>query len=150
MDSISILAEIKQKSADLPRYVEIADEMIDLWGLEGTTPIDVQIEGGNSDRRSLKRWGKGRPIWFFELPATLCKREKLETGDMVEFTISLADNSVADEIQAILENNLEAQIKWDTMTASLRRMINENVLEGKRPETRERRARKFLGGGSVG
>ena len=146
MESISLLAEIKQKAAELPRYVEVPDALVAPWNLDATTPIELRIEGGKPVRRTLKKWGKGRPVWFFELTKPMCKKGNIETGDMVEFSLTLADDSTAAEIEAILKTNLEAQIKWDTMTPSMRRMINENVLEGKRADTRQRRARKFLGG----
>ena len=132
MSKISLLAEIKRKSADLPRYVEVAEEILEPWNLEGTTPIELQIEGGEPVRRSLKRWGKGRPVWFFELTNPICKKAGVDTGDTVEFTLALADNSIAAEIEAILKTNLQAQLNWDEMSASKRRMFNEIVLEGKK------------------
>ncbi len=145
MSQISILAEIKRKAAELPRYIEVMEESIEHWNLEATTPIEIQIEGAEPVRRNLKRWGKGRPVWFFELTNPMCKKAGVDTGDTVEFTLALADNSIAAEIEAILKTNLQAQINWDEMSDSKRRMFNEIVLEGKKAETRERRARKALG-----
>ena len=145
MSKVSILAEIKRKSAELPRYVEVTAETIAHWHLEGTTPIEIQIEGGEAIRRNLKQWGKGRPVWFFELTNPMCKKAKIDTGDTIEFTLTLADNSIAAEIEQILKTNLDAQVKWDEATPSQQRMINEHVLGAKQPATRERRARKALG-----
>ncbi|MEM8862698.1 MAG: YdeI/OmpD-associated family protein [Chloroflexota bacterium] len=143
--SIMILAEIKQKMATLPRYVEVDEEKLATWGLEGTTPIEVKIEGHQPVLRNIKRWGKKRPVWFFELTAAMCKHAKIDTGDTIEFTLTKIKDEIAAEIQTILETNLAAQDKWDKTTPSQRRMINDHVLGAKQAATRLRRARKVFG-----
>ena len=144
-DSIKILAEIKRKAAELPRFVEIDESMLANWALEGTSPILVQIEDSESFRRSIKPWGKGRLVWFFDLTESMCKKTNVDTGDTIEFTLTKIENTLAAEIEEIIATNLEAQIKWDEMPAGRRRMINEHVISGKQAATRVRRAKKMFG-----
>ncbi|MEM9773800.1 MAG: hypothetical protein AAF902_04415, partial [Chloroflexota bacterium] len=130
-NSIRILAEIKRKAVQLPRFVEVDASAIVAWQLEGTSPIMVQIEGNEPVRRNIKPWGKDRSVWFFELTELMSKKTNVDTGDTVEFTLTKLEDTLAAEIEEIITTFLEAQIKWDEMTISQRRVLNEHILSGK-------------------
>lgn len=133
---------IERKAESLPRYAVVPAKLVSAWGLEGTTVVEVELNGQAMGRRSLKPWGRGR--WFLDLPEKLCRRAGVDTGDEIVLRLRRADECLPGEIASLIANDPRAKRNWEALTGSRRRMLREHVLEAKRPATRERRVRKAL------
>lgn len=143
-DTISYHAQLMQKNADLPRYVEIPASHLELWEIKGTTPIEVQINGKDIGRRNLKHWGSGRDTWFFEVTQQTCKNLGIKVGDHISITLKLADTNLPQELAEILDVSPEANTRWDSMSSSKQRMLADYVRSAKQVDTKIRRAKKAL------
>ena len=141
---IELPAEIERKDKALPRFATFPLESVAAWALSGTTSVEVAINGTAVGRRNLKKWGKGRDVWFVDLPDRLCAQAGVETGDQAQITLRLAADDTPAELQALIKKNVKARAAWEQRTPSEQRMLRDHILEAKRPETRERRARKAL------
>lgn len=138
-------ATVLRKDPSLPRYVVLPNGAVDSWELTGTTVIEVSADGVALGRRSLKRWSPGADAWFFELTEDHCRRAGIDTGDTVRFELGRADETPPPEITGLLESDPAARARWNGLTAAARRSLSEHVRAGRRPTTRQRRARKGLG-----
>jgi antitoxin component of MazEF toxin-antitoxin module len=125
------------------RLVTIPLEKIAPWKLTETTVVEGEINGTPLGRRSLKRWDD-RNCWWIDLPAAICKKAKLETGDDVELTIRLASEDSPEELTHLLKTNRVAKANWEKLTTAQQRMLREEIWAGKSTETRARRAGKVL------
>lgn len=126
----------------MPRYVVVPAAKVTRWKLAGTSVVEGTLNAIPLGRRSLKRWDAQR--WFVELRSDWCRHAGIATGDRVDLVLELASSELPDEIVKVLSESAAARRCWEAMTASQRRILRENVLAAKRPETRERRARKAL------
>ena len=79
-DPLRFEAAVERKAETLPRYVVVPAEVVEPWGLDGTTPVDVTLGDSPIGRRSLKRWGGGRKVWFFDLTEKQCAPAGGATG----------------------------------------------------------------------
>ena len=140
---ISVVTKVIRHNPQLSRLVTIPLDAIQPWKLTGTTTIEGTINGTELGRRSLKRWDE-RDCWWIDLPEPLCKKARLETGDEVELTIRLASEDLPEELKELLKSNATARANWEKLTPPQQRMLREDVFTAKTPETRRRRAEKFL------
>ena len=134
-----------RKAEPLPRYVVVPAEVVEPWGLDGTTPVDVTLGDSPIGRRSLKRWGGGRKVWFFDLTEKQCATAGVDTGDVVRVQLERASDEPPAEVLELLERDPRARGAWQALTAARRRMLCEQVREARAPATRDRRARRGLG-----
>jgi hypothetical protein len=145
-DSIQITTSVSRKSPSLPRFVEVPAYSVAPWDVSGTTPVEVSLNGVDIGRRNLKSWGHGRDCWFFELPATSCRKAGVDTGDDVAVRLTLATTELPSELSSLIKTNSDAMRRWEAMTASQQRMLADRVREAKQAATRERRAKGGLCG----
>ena len=133
---------VERKAASLPRYVVIPAKVLAPWGLAGTTVVEGEMNGTATGRRSLKRWDERG--WFLDLPEKLCAAAGVDTGDEVTLCLRSGDDTLPEELVSLIANDPRAKQSWEVLTHSQRRMLREQVLNAKRPATRERRARRAL------
>ena len=136
---------VERKADTLPRYVVVPAELVEPWKLESTTPVEVTLSETPIGRRSLKRWGRGRDVWFFDLTEKQCASAGVDTGDLVRVELKRASDEPPAEVIELLENDPRARAAWDALTKARRRMLCDQVREAKAPATRTRRARRGLG-----
>ena len=141
--AVRVRTEVERKDPSLPRFVVVPAARVAAWKLQETTVVEVALEGVPLGRRSLKRWGSDRDVWFLDLTEAHCRRAGVDTGDRVEVEIRMADTALPEELRTILASDSDARAAWDGMTASARRRFAEHVRAGKAPETRRRRAAKI-------
>ncbi|MFT4011959.1 MAG: hypothetical protein QM682_00910 [Paracoccus sp. (in: a-proteobacteria)] len=82
---ISFLARILRKEEFLPRYVVVRSEY--MRGRTVTFPADVRLNDTGPFRRSIRPWGKGSDVFFFNLTAPQCSKAGLGTNDECVVTI---------------------------------------------------------------
>lgn len=140
--TLTCSVQIERHDPGLPRYVVVPSSVVRPWRLEGTTVVEGTLDGTDLGRRTMKRWDEER--WFLDLPERLCRRAGVDTGDEVELVIRRASTELPAELESLLAGSLRARERWRELSASRRRMVREHVLAAKRPETRQRRARKAL------
>lgn len=141
--AIRLESTVERKDPALPRYVVVPEDALAQWALDGTTMVEVEVNGTSLGRRSLKRWSE-RGGWFFDLTEIHAERASVEVGDRVVIEIARASTELPDELRALLDDDAEARRRWESLTASRRRMLAEHVRSAKRAETRARRAAAAL------
>lgn len=141
--TVRTTAAVERKDPSLPRFVVVADDDVSAWALDGTTVVEVTLNGTDLGRRTLKRWPE-RNGWFFDLPEAHCQHAGVDTGDAVRAELTRADTSPPEELRQVIASDDEAAERWEKMSPARRRQIAEHVRSAKRPETRRRRARKAL------
>jgi hypothetical protein len=114
------------------------------WNLEGTTPVEVVIDGTNVGRRNLKHWGKGRDCWFIDLTDPICRQANVDTGSLIRLELKRTSQALPVEISELLTSSKEARRAWEARTPGRRRMLVDYVLSAKHGATRARRAAKAL------
>lgn len=144
MKEIKIQSTVIRHMPQFSRLVTIPLKAVSAWKLDGTTIVEGTINGTELGRRSLKRWDD-RNCWWIDLPEPLCKRAKIDTGDNVTLKIRLASEELPKELTELLNDVPAAKAKRDKLTAAQQRMLREDILAAKNPETRARRAAKALG-----
>jgi hypothetical protein len=117
---------------------------LESWNLEGTTPVEVVIDGTNVGRRNLKYWGKGRDCWFIDLTYPICKQANVDTGSLIRLQLERTSQDLPVEISELLASSKKARRAWDGRTPGRRRMLVDYVLSAKQAATRARRAAKAL------
>lgn len=73
-------ARILRKRPDLPRYIVVKPEHVE--GRTGSFSALVSLNGSPSFARTIRPWGKGSDVFFFNLTAPQCKKAGLDTGDL--------------------------------------------------------------------
>lgn len=141
---VTLQATIERKDPSLPRFVVVDSSRLKRWNLDGTTPVEVVIDGTTVGRRNLKRWGKGRDCWFMDLTDPICKRANVDTGDRVGLELRMVSHALPVEITELLARNAHAKRAWDGQASGRQRMVAEYVRSARRPDTRARRAAKAL------
>lgn len=142
-----IESTVERKDPSLPRFVVVPDDAVADWRLEGTTMVDVTIDGTDVGRRSLKRW-RERGGWFFDLTQDQAEGADVDVGKRITVELRRASTALPDELRDLLDEDPEACRRWESLTDSRRRMLAEHVRSAKRPETRARRAARALTGDS--
>lgn len=138
-----IESTVERKSPSLPRFIVVPDSAVARWRLEGTTMVEVTIDGTSVGRRSLKRWSE-RDGWFFNLTEAQAERAGVDIGDQVAVQITLAPTALPGELQDLIDGDAEARRCWQSLTDARRRLLAEHVRSAKRSETRARRAARAL------
>ena len=144
MKVLKATSVIEHKHEGLPRFVCIPIAQVDPWKLQGTTTVEVTINGVNIGRRSLKRWD-GRDCWWMDLSNESCRQANIETGDRVRLSLKIASDELPAELARLLKMNSRARARWQSLTPGQQRMLREEVLAAKQSSTRERRAARALG-----
>jgi hypothetical protein len=135
---------VERHSAELPRFATIALTTVAKWGLTATTTIEGTVNGIPLGRRSIKRWDD-RKCWWIDIPDQLCRKAGVDVGDMVQIELRLAEETLPDELAALLQKRRSARRAWYALTPSQQRMLREDVAGAKRAETRQKRAERLLG-----
>ena len=139
---IQLSVTIERKQPDLPRFVVVPSTLVSPWRLDGTTTVDVKINGLPVGRRSLVRWDDDR--WFLTITQQDCRRTGIDTGSNPAIAIAVASAELPDELVGLLNESPEAARAWDRLSGAQRRMLREEIASAKQPATRLRRARKAL------
>jgi bifunctional DNA-binding transcriptional regulator/antitoxin component of YhaV-PrlF toxin-antitoxin module len=125
-------------------YVRIPPEVVEVLGGGGRIPVQATI-GGIAYRGSIVRMGGYSGLGVLkEIRGTL----GLVRGDEVEVTVERDEVErvveIPRELATLLEANPAASEAFDALSYSHRREHALHVAEAKKPETRERRARKTI------
>jgi Bacteriocin-protection, YdeI or OmpD-Associated/Domain of unknown function (DUF1905) len=142
---ISTTSKVIRHHPQFSRLVTIPLDKIAPWKLNGTTVVEGTINETDLGRRTLKRWDD-RQCWWIDLPETLCKKAKLEEGDVVKLTIRLSSEELPAELKRLLKENSVAKAGWEKLTQAQQRMLREEIFAAKTSATRIRRAEKVLVG----
>jgi hypothetical protein len=141
--SLTATSTIERKYAQLPRFVCIPFAEVSPWKLESTTTVEGTINGTDIGRRGLKRWDE-RKCWFIELPESLCKKARIETGDRVELNLQIASDDLPQELSDLIAKDPKAKARWQKLTSGQQRMLREEVMSAKQSSTRAKRAARVL------
>jgi hypothetical protein len=133
---------VERHHPELSRLVTIPLATVAKWGLTTTTTIEGSINGAPFGRRSIKRWDE-RQCWWIDLPDPLCRKAGVEVGDKVQLELRLADETLPDELAALLQQKPAFKKTWDKLTSS-QRMLREDVAAARHSDTRRRRAERLL------
>jgi hypothetical protein len=144
MNTLNVTSTIEHKHEGLPRFVCIPMSKVDPWKLQGTTTVEVTMNGVNIGRRSLKRWDD-RGCWWMDLADAVCRKAKVETGDRAKLSLKIASEELPAELAQLIKNNSQARARWERLTPGQKRMLREEILAAKQPETRARRAARAVG-----
>jgi len=139
-----LTSTIEHKHKGLPRFVCLPMSQVDRWKLQGTTTVEVTVNGVDIGRRSLKRWDD-RACWWMDLGEAVCRKATVETGDRVPLNLRIASEELPAELAHLIKNNPPARAIWERLTPAQRRMRREEVLGAKQSTTRARRAARGLG-----
>lgn len=82
---VTFVARILRKQDDLPRYVVVRPEHA--GGRSGAFPADVMLNAAGPFARSIRPWGKGSDVFFFNLTAPQCEKAGLDTNDECRVTL---------------------------------------------------------------
>ena len=96
-------ATVGRKQLDLPRFAVVPAGLLQPWRLDGTTMVEVGINGIPVSRRTMKRWDDER--WFVSITAQDCKAAGIDTGDRIELTLSRAAIDLPVELSALIAAN---------------------------------------------
>ena len=138
---ITVISKVIRHHPQFSRLVTIPLSKIEPWKLSATTTIEGTINDTDLGRRSLKRWDE-RQCWWIDLPEPLCKKARLETGE-VKLTIRVASEDLPDELNDLLTNNSVAKTTWEQLTMAQQRMLREDIA-AKTTATCRRRAERLL------
>jgi len=86
--SLGLMAKLQRKDPKLPRFIVVPSGLVSDWGVEENVTIVGELNGVDLGRRSLKRWDADR--WFIQVPEPICKKAKVDTGDLVTVTMLIA------------------------------------------------------------
>jgi len=137
-------SKVSRHHPDFPRLVTAPWDEVARWKLAGTAIVDCTLNGTPVGRRSLLRWDE-RNCWWFNLPDPICKRLRLDEGDVVAVELRLASTELPAELAALIAKDKAARAAWQRLTAPQQRMLREEILSAKQPGTRARRAARALG-----
>jgi hypothetical protein len=142
--TLNVTSTIEHKHEGLPRVVCVPMAKVDPWKLQGTTTVEVTMNGVNVGRRSLKR-RDDRDCWFMDLADVVCRKADVETGDRVKLSLKTASEELPAELAQLIRKNSQARARWERLTPGQKRMLREEILAAKQTATRERRAARALG-----
>ena len=144
MKTLTTTSTIEHKHKGLPRFVCIPMAKVEPWKLQGTTTVEVTINGVDIGRRSLKRWND-RDCWWMDLADAACRKANVETGDRAKLSLRIASEELPQELAELIKNNSPARVRWEQLTPAQKRMLREEVLAAKQTSTRASRAARALG-----
>lgn len=78
-------ARILRKETFLPRYIVVKPEHV--AGRTAAFPADVMLNDAGPFRRTIRPWGKGSAVFFFNLTAPQCAMARLDTNDPCVVTL---------------------------------------------------------------
>lgn len=136
--SLELDGVLERKALTLPRYLVIPALLLAPWKLAGTTVIEGTLNGLSLGRRTIKRWDDER--WFLEVPEALCRQAHVDTGDLVHVVLAVASEIMPAELRELLDRDPRAHATWQRLTAGQQRMLREEILAAKSPETRRKRS----------
>ncbi|HVR97340.1 MAG TPA: YdeI/OmpD-associated family protein [Thermoanaerobaculia bacterium] len=140
--SIELDAVIERKDSRLPRYIVIPSSLVAPWGLTNTTVLEGTLNGMPLGRHTIKPWDEER--WFIGIPEPVCRKAGVDTGASVHLVLRPAEDVMPEELQELLDSDAEARSVWAGLTRSQQRMLREEILQLKKPESRRRRALRDL------
>lgn len=82
---VTFTARILRKEAFLPRYIVVRPEHV--GGRTAAFPAEVMPNGAGPFPRSIRPWGKGLAVFFFNLTARQCEKAALDTDDTCVVTM---------------------------------------------------------------
>ena len=88
-EAVRFEATILRKQDDLPRYVEVPQEVVP--GRKGSFVAEVWLNDMGPFERNVHPWGKGREVFFFNLTAGQCTKAGVETGETCLVTVMVKD-----------------------------------------------------------
>lgn len=141
--SIEIATQILRKQEDLPRFVLVPEDAVREWNLEGTTLIDIEMNGVSVGPRTIRKWDANR--WFVSVTQLDCRTLGVDTGDTVRVNLIRAADDLPAELEDLIARDALVRARWERLSVAQQRMLVEDVRKVKRPETRTRRALKILG-----
>jgi hypothetical protein len=144
MKTLNVISTIEHKHEGLPRFVCIPMEKVQPWKLQGTTTVEVSMNGVDIGRRSLKRWDD-RNCWWMDLADAACRKANVGTGNRVELRLRIASEELPEELADLIKKDARARSRWEQLTPAQKRMLREEVLSAKQASTRARRAARALG-----
>jgi len=117
---------------------------VDPWKLQGTTTVEVTMNGVDIGRRCLKRWDD-RNCWWMDLSSDVCRKANVDTGDRVKLVLKIASEELPVELAQLIKRNSQARARWELLTPGQKRMLREEILAARQAGTRARRAARLLG-----
>ena len=78
-------ARILRKESFLPRYIVVKPEHV--GGRTAAFAADVMLNEAGPFRRTIRPWGKGSDVFFFNLTAPQCAAARLDTHDLCTVTL---------------------------------------------------------------
>jgi hypothetical protein len=142
-NSITIEDVVGRLDPRVPRFVVVPAKAIAEWQLTGTTTVEVTLNGVGLGRRSLVPWGDDRK-WSVTLTEPQCRKVGIDTGDRVTLVLKRTEEARPAELEELLTANAHARAAWERLTPAQQRMLREEILAAKQPETRRRRAERQL------
>ncbi len=136
--TFSLEVEVSRKAQSLPHYAIIPNIVAIGLGVNGTTYVDVWIGQSPRYRRTLKKWRE--EVWFVEFTAVQCTALNLFAGRSVQLHIALAESPMPLEFTSLLELDPVLRDRWEKVSPSVARLALEHIRQGKKAETRKRRA----------
>ena len=82
---ICFSARVLRKREDLPRYIVVKAEYV--GDRSAAFPADVMLNEAGPFERTIRPWGKGSDVFFFNLTATQCAKAKVDTNDRCVVTL---------------------------------------------------------------
>ena len=84
--AVAFSARVLRKQDFLPRYVLVRPELVP--GRVAAFAADVTLNGAGPFRRTIRPWGTGADLFFFNLTAPQCARAGLDTHDECAVTLT--------------------------------------------------------------
>lgn len=126
-------------------FVELPAGVAEAWG---SGPFEVR--GTLAGVAFRGRVSRGEGVYRMPVPGPLRKQAGVRCGDKVQVAIELDPEprpvEVPAELRKVLAEEPEVAALFERLPPSHRRAWTQHVGEAKRPETRERRARKAPAG----
>ncbi len=141
--SITIECVVGRLDPRVPRFVVVPAKAVAEWQLTGTTAVEVTLNGVDLGRRSLVPWGDDLK-WSVTITEPQCRKVGVDTGDRVTLVLRRAEEARPAELEHLLATDVHARRAWERLTPAQQRMLREEVLAAKQPETRRRRAERQL------
>jgi len=143
MTTLSFEALIERHTDAVPRFAVFPAEKISAWRQAKTFIVDATMNGTPLGHRSMVFWNE-RDGWFIGITESACRKSNVDTGDICTFLLSLVEDFVPPELALLLKQDKFAADVWRRISPSGRRMHAMAIGGAKTPQTRERRAEKFI------
>lgn len=87
---IRFTARILRKEAFLPRYIVVSPDHV--GGRTKAFQAQIHLNGTGPFHRTIRPWGKGSNVFFFNLTAPHCQKAGVETNESCLVTLTPLDN----------------------------------------------------------